>query len=158
MAETPRVYLDTCCIQRLMDDQDQERVRNETRGVQMILTAFDRGLIRVLTSKEVYREIGEDGKLERRLISLLLLSSLEKVHVDPETHGQLVKRIAGIGLAAGDSAHLAYAYLGGATAFLICDDGIIKKAGALKPVLPGLEIAGVREYITVENAQHGRES
>ena len=91
MAETPRVYLDTCCIQRLMDDQDQERVRNETRGVQMILTAFDRGLIRVLTSKEVYREIGEDGKLERRLISLLLLSSLEKVHVDPETHGQLVK-------------------------------------------------------------------
>jgi hypothetical protein len=39
----PKIYLDTCCLNRLFDDQTQERIRLESEAVLAILSQIEKG-------------------------------------------------------------------------------------------------------------------
>lgn len=59
------LYLDACCLNRLFDDQSQERIRLEAEAVLLILGRWEAGTWQLLTSEAVDHEISRIPDTER---------------------------------------------------------------------------------------------
>ena len=61
-----RIYLDTCCLSRLFDDQTQTRIIWETQAIRRILIQVRIGNWYWISSDVLVREIAQTPNLEQR--------------------------------------------------------------------------------------------
>jgi predicted nucleic acid-binding protein len=127
-----RVYLDTCCFNRPLDDQEQLRVRLESQAILYILAHAAQGEWAIIVSNAVRAELAANGDPDRRLgAEQLAAFATEHVRTDEDVHrrGQILERM---GFGVYDSLHIAYAEAGGADVLLTTDDALIRRARRLQ--------------------------
>ena len=127
----PLVYLDTCCLNRLFDDQRQLRVRLETEAVRAVLQAVVAGDIRWLGSTAVDLEVGSNPNADRRQrVAELAALATDRLELSEADRGQ-ARTFEVEGLGAFDALHLTAAERGGADVLLTTDDRFIHRAARL---------------------------
>jgi hypothetical protein len=127
-----RVYLDTCCFSRPLDDQEQLRVKLETEAIIDILENAARGDLTIIGSDALQAELAANGDPDRRL-GAEELAGFAKEHVrtneDVLRRGQSLERM---GFGVYDSLHVACAEAAGADVLLTTDDALIRRARRLQ--------------------------
>jgi predicted nucleic acid-binding protein len=126
-----RIYLDTCCLQRPLDDQTQPRVRVETEAIFAILASVQDGSITLLTSEALEFEINRipDEQRRREALAILTLAS-ERITLSVASE-DLAESLAQAGLAAMDALHVALAATAKASFFVTADDKLLRRARSL---------------------------
>lgn len=123
-----RIYLDACCLNRLTDDQDQQRIAEEAEAVEQILRLLRTHTIEWLSSTALEAETSNNPDPERRReVQVFLLLATSIIRLD----GQIVRRAKGletVGYGAFDALHLSSAEAGEANVLLTTDDRFIKRA------------------------------
>lgn len=123
-----KIYLDACCLNRLTDDQDQSRIREESLAVERILKLVRDGTIQWVSSDALADEIGRNPDLERKLGNVALLALASEVI---EENNQITHRAEALhttGYGVFDALHLACAEAAQVDALLTTDDSFIQKA------------------------------
>ena len=126
-----RIYLDTCCLQRPLDDQTQPRIRVETEAVFAILASVQDGGITLLTSEALEFEISSIPDEERRREALAILTLASERLALSDVSEQLAESFAQAGLSAMDALHVALAATAGANYFVTTDDKLLRRAKSL---------------------------
>ena len=141
-----RIYLDACCLNRLTDDQDQQRVAEEAEAVEQILRLLHTNTIEWLSSTVLEAETSNNPDPERRReVQVLLLLATNMIPLD----GQIVERAKGleaVGYGAFDTLHLASAEAGEVSVLLTTDDRFIKRA-ARRVGSPRLRVVNPVEWL-----------
>ena len=134
-----RIYLDTCCLQRPLDDQTQPRIRVETEAVFAILASVQHGTVTLLTSEALEFEISRipDEQRRREATAILTLGS-ERLTLSDASE-QLAESLAQAGLSAIDALHVALAATAGANYFVTADDKLLRRAKSL----PNLSVTSI---------------
>lgn len=123
-----RIYLDSCCVNRLTDQQSQPRIREESEAIERILGSVRQGQIQWLSSEALIDEIEMSPQIARRRGNRALLALSSEVI---ETGDQILERareLQAVGYGAFDALHLASAETGGADVLLTTDDKFAKRA------------------------------
>ena len=123
-----KVYLDACCLNRLTDDQDQQRIAEEAEAVEQILRLLRANAIEWLSSTVLEAETSVNPDPERRReVQVLLLLATNTIPLD----GQIIERakcLEAVGYGAFDALHLSSAEAGDADVLLTTDDRFIRRA------------------------------
>src|SRR3712207_3900362 len=120
-----RIYLDTCCLNRLLDDQSQHRVRLESEAIIAILQHVERGEWTLIGSGAIDDEIAAIRDPARReRIQEMARASTEHVPLDPQRRRG--RQLEAIGFKGYDSLHLACAEAANADALLTTDDAFVR--------------------------------
>lgn len=140
-----RVYLDTCSLQRPLDDKSQLRIRLEAEAVLSVLDLARAGHLELVSSDALTYEIGRNPHRTRREFAQETAAAASHVIELSEPITQRARKLNRAGLATLDSLHLAFAEAGKVDFFCTCDDSFLKKAkrevrGRTKVVSP-LELA-----------------
>jgi predicted nucleic acid-binding protein len=122
------IYLDSCCLNRPLDDQAQDRIRLEAEAVLIILSHVARGDWRWVGSDVLIYETKRNPDPDRRSrVRLLMSATTETVPLDPA----IVERGAALeamGFGAYDALHLASAEAARADVLLTTDDRFLRRA------------------------------
>ena len=126
-----RIYFDTCCLQRPLDDQTQPRIRVETEAVFSLLAAAQAGDLALLGSEALEYEVSciPDEARQIEVLDVLLLAA-ERIEVTGEVEN-LALSFEQQGVSAMDAIHLACASIAKADFFCTCDDKLLRKAQTL---------------------------
>jgi predicted nucleic acid-binding protein len=126
------VYLDTCTLNRPLDDKAQIRVALESEAVPGVLARVEEGSLSLVASEILALEVQRTSQPERRaFVEAVIEGATEFVSLDDvirDRGNQLEKR----GFRAFDALHLASAESSGADFFCTCDDRVLKKAAKQK--------------------------
>ena len=126
-----RVYFDTCCLQRPLDDQTQLRIRVETEAVFSLLAAVEAGDLSLLGSEALEYEVSCIPDQTRQIEVLDVLSlAVERLEVTGAVES-LALSFEQQGVRAMDAIHLACASIAKADFFCTCDDKLLRKAQTL---------------------------
>ena len=123
-----RVYLDTCCVNRLFDHQTQVRVKRETQAITQILSYFVTMRWDWLSSVILEDEVNADADSERRS---RVKSVMEHIHYTLSMGAAEKIRAAeleNLGFKHYDALHIACAESGGADVLLTTDDRMLRLA------------------------------
>ena len=123
-----KIYLDTCCLNRLSDRQIQERIRQETEAVNIMLSNFRTKRWHWISSSILQFEINQNPDLDRR-VSLTTL--LQLGHQIVFVGGEEILRgeeLEGLGFKKLDALHIACAESGNADILLTTDDRMLRRA------------------------------
>jgi predicted nucleic acid-binding protein len=127
-----KVYLDTCSLNRPLDDKAQMRVALEAEAVLGVLARVEEGAVALVASDVLTLETQRSSQPERKaFVEAVLEGATDFVALKDvvRARGQeLEKR----GFRAFDALHLASAEASGADFFCTCDDRVLKKAGKQK--------------------------
>ena len=127
-----RVYLDTCCFNRPFDDQEQLRVRLESRAILIVVESVLRGDCALIGSDAIDAELAaiRDPKRRRRVMKLARAAT---EHVSIDAGGSRRQQLLeGMGFGVYDSVHIACAEAAGADVLLTTDDALIRRARRLQ--------------------------
>jgi len=123
------VYLDSCSIQRPLDDRSQLRIAVESECVLGVLALVESRAISLASSEVLLFEIENNTNTFRRTHALEVLAHASTfIEITPavEERGlELEER----GLKPMDALHVACAVAAGADYFCTCDDAILRKTG-----------------------------
>lgn len=123
-----RVYLDTCCFCRPLDDQEQLRVRLETEAILQVFEQIDRGLWTLVGSDALDGEIlGIRDPEQRKEVEGLAGAATEHIRTDSDLL-QRAQMLESIGFGVYDSMHIACAEAAGADVLLTTDDALTRRA------------------------------
>ena len=123
-----KIYLDTCCLNRLSDRQIQERIRQETEAVNIMLSNFRTKRWHWISSSILQFEINQNPDLDQR-VSLTTLLQLR--HQIVFVGGEEILRgeeLEGLGFKELDALHIACAESGNADTLLTTDDRMLRRA------------------------------
>ena len=123
-----KIYLDTCCLNRLSDRQIQERIRQETEAVNIMLSNFRTKRWHWISSSILQFEINQNPDLDQR-VSLTTLLQLR--HQIVFVGGEEILRgeeLEGLGFKELDALHIACAESGNADILLTTDDRMLRRA------------------------------
>jgi hypothetical protein len=124
----PRLYLDTCCLNRPFDDQSQERVRAETWAVLLILANVVIGSWELIGSDVVDEEISNIRDPARRL-QVRGMARAGTIHVAVERdHALRGNALEAMGFSTYDALHIACAEGAGADVVLTTDDAMLRRS------------------------------
>jgi predicted nucleic acid-binding protein len=127
-----KVYLDTCTLNRPLDDKAQMRVALEAEAVLGVLARFEEGSLLLVASEVLALEVERTSQPDRRVfVEAIITGATEFIPLDDALRkrgNELEKR----GFRAFDALHLACAESSGADFFCTCDDRVLKKAGKQK--------------------------
>jgi predicted nucleic acid-binding protein len=127
-----KVYLDTCSLNRPLDDKAQMRVALEAEAVLGVLTRIEEGAVALVVSDVLTLETQRSSQPERRaFVESVLEGATEFVSLD-DTVRDRGKELEKRGFRAFDALHLASAESSRADFFCTCDDGVLKKAAKQK--------------------------
>jgi predicted nucleic acid-binding protein len=125
-----RIYLDSCSLQRPLDDQTQPRIRVETEAVLAILAAAQVGDIVLMNSEALEYEMGRIPDNQRRTeVAAILALSKERIEITDEAE-KLAESLENRGISPMDAVHLALASTARVDFFTTCDDRLLRKAKA----------------------------
>ena len=123
-----RIYLDTCSINRPLDDKSQLRIALEAEAILSILSACDGGLHMLVSSDILVYEISRNPHPQRKaLASEVLVRTAERI-VMTESIRQRANVLHKDGVKPLDALHLACAEEGQVDCFCTCDDRLYKRA------------------------------
>jgi predicted nucleic acid-binding protein len=114
-------------MNRLTDDQQQARIRDEAQAVEQILRTVREGKHVWITSHFVAIEIDRNPDLNRRFDASALLAFASEVVVPTSHQLEEAKLLETLGFGAFDALHLMSAKSGKADAFLTTDDDLIRR-------------------------------
>ncbi len=123
-----KIYLDTCCLSRLLDPLTQGRVIEEAGAVRQIFTYFLSGDWYWISSRVVVDEIDQTPDVEKRSqVKTLLNLAYQTVSVG-ETEISRGLQLESLGFQEQDALHLACAESCEADLFLTTDDKLLRRA------------------------------
>jgi predicted nucleic acid-binding protein len=126
-----RIYLDSCSLQRPLDDRTQARIRVETEAVLAILAAAQAEDIVLLNSEALEYEMGRIPDEQRRTEAAAILALVkERLEVTDEAEA-LAEVLEGRGISPMDAVHLALASTAEVDFFATCDDRLLRRAKAI---------------------------
>ena len=123
-----KIYLDTCCLNRLSDRQIQERIRQETEAINIMLSNFRTKRWHWISSSILQFEINQNPDLDQ-CVSLTTL--LQLGHQIVFVGGEELLRgeeLEGLGFKKLDALHIACAESGNADILLTTDDRMLRRA------------------------------
>ena len=126
-----RIYLDTCCLQRPLDDQTQPRIRVETEAVFAILASVQHGTVTLLTSEALEFEISRTPDEQRRMEATAILTLARERLMLSDACEELAETFTRSGITAIDALHVALAAMAGADYFVTTDDKLLRRAKSL---------------------------
>ena len=128
ISQSWKIYLDTCCLDRLFDPQIQERIRQETGAVNTILSRVDAGHWYWIASGVLEFEIVQNPDLEQRAnLEDILRLAYETILVGT-TEIARSDYLESLGFKQFDALHIASAESGGADILLTTDDRMLRLA------------------------------
>jgi len=123
-----KIYFDACAINRITDDQSQQRIREEAEAVEHLLDLVAAGSINWIGSPLLTFELGQNPKLQQRQDSLLLLSLVGEAFQPTSSTRTRANLLAREGYGAEDAFHLAIAEQANADWLVTVDDRFLKRA------------------------------
>ncbi len=123
-----KVYLDTCCVNRLFDVQTQGRVRRETQAVTQVLNCFLTRQWHWISSDILEEEVDANRDLERRARVRAVMEHIHQtffVSLKEEVRGEALEIL---GFKRYDALHIACAESGEADILLTTDDRMLRLA------------------------------
>jgi predicted nucleic acid-binding protein len=124
-----KVYLDTCCLHRPLDDRSQLRIRLEAEAVLGILMAVETGHVQLMSSEVLVFEVRMNPHPQKRaFVSAIIESCSSETRINEQIETRAIS-LQNDGFKAYDALHLACAEAGSADYFCSCDDRLLKKAG-----------------------------
>lgn len=146
-----KIYLDACCLNRLTDDQDQQRIAEEAEAVEQIMRLLRTNTIEWLSNTVLEADTSNNPDPERRReVQVLLLLATNTIPLD----GQIIERAKGleaVGYGAFDALHLSSAEAGEADVLLTTDDRFIKRA-ARRIGSPHVRVVNPVEWLREQEA------
>ncbi|MDZ4700920.1 MAG: PIN domain-containing protein [Rhodothermales bacterium] len=140
-----RIYLDTCSLQRPLDDRSQLRIRQEAEAILYVLERIHSGTCGLVSSEVLDFEIAKNPDRTRLDFASETVSTAEiSVLVTAEIEKR-ARELNQKGVDTLDSLHLACAEAGGASYFCTSDDALLRKAKR--------ELTGVKAVSPLELAQ-----
>ena len=130
-----KIYLDTCCLSRIFDDQTQIQVRQETEAIKLILSQLQDGLWTWISSEILGEEVGKNpNETHRSQIENWLTDAHQDVTIKI---GEISrgKYLESISFKENDALHLACAESGSADVLLTTDNGLLNKAKSVQTQL-----------------------
>ena len=123
-----KIYLDTCCIGRPLDDQTQDRILRETEAVETIVSYFSIGQLRWISSEVLAIETASNPNLKKReAINDRLNFTNETVLVGTMERTRAAY-LESLGFKLFDALHIACAESGRADILLTTDDRMLRLA------------------------------
>jgi PIN domain. len=145
-----RIYFDVCSLNRLTDDQNQPRIREEAEAVESIFRLIRESRVEWVSSAALHAEVERNPNRDRRREAQVLLSlAARTIFPDPA----IVERARAFELAgygAFDALHLSFAEAGAVEVLLTTDDRFVSRAtrGVAAPRLRVLNpVIWLRELI-----------
>lgn len=123
-----KIYLDTCCLNRLFNDQTQARIRQETGAIKIILTRFFTTRWQWVISTVLMNEISKTPSKTLRAEMEVLLDLADRnvaVGLTETTRGT---QLESLGFKWLDALHIACAESGKADILLTTDDRMLRRA------------------------------
>jgi hypothetical protein len=122
------IYFDSCCLNRLFDDQTQPRIRLESEAVLLILSRIQtEETWRWIGSDILKFEIGQTPNVERRARTQALLLHIDKIVKSTEIEATRAKQFQALGIKSFDALHIACAETAEADVFLTTDDKLLRR-------------------------------
>lgn len=129
-----KVYLDSCCLQRPLDDRSQIRIAVEAEAVLGILKLIEINKIELISSEPLVFEISNIPDKIRRNYGLYILNkSVGFIKINSKIE-KLAHQLMNNGIDPLDSLHLASAEISNSDYFCTTDDKLLKKAKTLKGI------------------------
>jgi predicted nucleic acid-binding protein len=123
-----RIYLDSCSLQRPLDDQTQPRIRVETEAVLVLLMAAQAADVVLVSSEALEYEMGRIPDDQRRSeMAAIMALSAEHIELTDEAE-KLAESFENHGIKPMDAVHLALASTAKVDFFTTCDDHFLRKA------------------------------
>ncbi|MEZ4959871.1 MAG: PIN domain-containing protein [Saprospiraceae bacterium] len=141
-----KIYLDSCSLQRPLDDQAQIRIATETEAVLGVLSLWESGKIDLIGSEALDYEAEQIPKLERRAYMKELLAKMEETIIITDSISQRAAFLVSNGIKPLDALHLACAEEVKADYFCTSDDKLLKKAKKL--AIPATQVVSPLELVT----------
>lgn len=121
------IYLDTCSLQRPLDDRSQPRIYLEAEAILTLLRLVEAEKLQLLSSDVLQFEISHIADLNRKSEAQLMLKlAAHTATIQPNTR-QLAEQIIATGIKPLDALHAAVAIENQAQYFCTCDDKLLKK-------------------------------
>ncbi|MEI8103209.1 MAG: PIN domain-containing protein [Chlorobium sp.] len=121
------IYLDTCSIQRPLDNRLQPRIFLEAEAVLTLFSLVEAGELELLSSDVLKFEISCIANLNRRKEAETLLRLASRVAPVRHSTRLLCERIIAVGVKPFDAVHTAVAIENHANYFCTCDDKLLKR-------------------------------
>ena len=123
-----KVYLDTCSLQRPLDNKEIGRNALEAEAVLLIIAFCEAGKFEMISSEALLFETRRNTILARREFAFEMLDkAVSFVTLDDQIRDR-AEEIIQRGVTALDALHLASAERAQANYFCTCDDKLLKKA------------------------------
>jgi predicted nucleic acid-binding protein len=124
----PKIYLDTCSIQRPLDNKSQLRIVLEAEAVLGVLSLVEANKVDLIASEILLFEINRNSNQIRKEYALEVASKAKDfVEINPKIEKRSryfneygIKSLDAVHLACAEEAHVDY--------FCTADDGFLKKA------------------------------
>ena len=126
-----RVYLDTCSVQRPLDDRSQLRVRLEAEAVLAILSLCESGALRMVSSEALELEVAKNPLPQRRVFAVEAMKLADDVIEINDTVVARAILLEQQGFKGMDALHIAAAESGNVEFFCSCDDRLVRRAKSL---------------------------
>ena len=122
------IYMDSCCVNRLRDDQSQSRVQAEAQALGEIISAVLRGKLTWSSSSFVEFELSRNPDSAKRMDALELLEMATQTITPDRSMIERGAELQAAGYTALDALHLACAEHAGADVLLTTDDRFLRRA------------------------------
>lgn len=131
-----RIYLDTCVLNRPLDDQSQARVRLEAEATEHLLRAVADGKLEWIVSEVVQLEVRHCPDDDRRTaLELICRAATGRVTLSEDATARAL-HLRAQGLKDIDALHLAVAEAAAVEVLLTTDDDFLRVARTLQPPSP----------------------
>lgn len=140
------LYLDSCSIQRPLDDQTQIRVAAEAEAVMTILSLWENAFLKILGSEILDFEASRIPDKDRRNYMIELLGQLSPFIQLNDTIEERAEALSTLNVKPLDALHLASAEYGKADFLCTTDDKFLKRAKASDT---SLQVVSPLELITL---------
>ncbi len=130
-----KIYLDTCAIQRPVDNKTQFRIILESEAVLGVLSLFENGKIDIVASDVLLFETRQNPNETRREYAFEVLSKASEIIQLSSEIVERAQQFSAQGIKPLDALHLASAEIGRVDYFCTCDDKLLRKAKFLTDIL-----------------------
>jgi len=129
MAQNLRIYLDTCALNRLTDDQSQMRVRLEAEAIELFFLHLQTGKTTWIGSSVLETEICRNPDAQSREDALSILPFASEFHRPNAEVADRARFLNVLGYGKFDALHLAIAEFAKVDLLLTTDDRFRRQAG-----------------------------
>lgn len=126
-----KIYLDLCALQRPLDTKDQPRIAVEAEAVLSVLSLFESGHIKLVSSEALLFEASRNPNRTRREYTLEVLRKASQMIELNEKIGKRSREFTEMGIQPLDALHLASAEIAKVEYFCTCDDRFLKAAKSI---------------------------